>query len=546
MDPEPPELSAYAGRWVALAGGQVVGQGLSEAEARLAAQLARPKESFRVMHVSLRPPLQFSDVFERVRALLPAGIPVWLVGGTVRDALLRRETHDLDFAVQGDALALARKVAASLGAVFFPLDDERETGRVILELPDGSRENLDFARLRTPDLLSDLKARDFTLNAIAVNVQTPDELIDPLNGEADLRTGLLRACGPTSISDDPARCLRAIRLAAQLDFRIEKSTREQIRAQAGTLGRVSAERVRDEFLRILGGRKPASALRALDALGLLSGIVPEVQPMKGCAQPAPHIRDVWEHTLLAVEKMEDLLGLLGPVHDPDAAADLTLGLATVRLGRFRPLLDEHLFARLSDERPARALLVFSTLMHDSGKPQTRSVDEDGRIRFFGHEDAGAGLASGRANALRLANAEVARIRATVQNHMRPLLLAQSPPITRRAIYRFFRDAGPAGVEVVLLSLADTLATYGHTLPQPVWQGQVETAFTLLAGYYETREQSVSPPALLDGSDLMNEFQLPQGRLIGQLLEEVREAQAAGELQDREAAIEFVRRRLAES
>lgn len=540
---DPSDLRPYAGRWVARVNGRVTGHGTTEAEARLAAQHARPKEVPEVIFVSDRRPLNFPPLFDRVREVLAHDPSIWLVGGSVRDALIGRETHDLDFAVDGDALDVARRVARTLGAAFYPLDDQRDTGRVILESPDGEREYLDFARLRAPGIIDDLKARDFTLDAMAVPLNDTDSLIDPTQGEPDLRAKLLRATSSHAIADDPIRALRGIRLAAQFDLRVDRATREQMRTQAGSLSRVSAERVRDEFIRVINGRRPAAALRALDALGILESIIPEIRPMKGVSQPPPHTLDVWEHSLLTVDRLEALLAVLGPTYDPDAAADLTLGLATVKLGRHRFALHDHFAERLSDERPARALLMFSALLHDVGKPETRTVAADGRIRFFEHDRVGAGTAASRAAKLRLAKSEADRIRATVRHHMRPLFLAQAGDVSTRAIYRFFRDAGRAGVDVAVLSLADTLATYGHTLPQEVWQLHVDVSSTLLRGYYESRDSSVAPPPLLTGDDLIKELGLSPGRRLGQLLEAIREAQAAGEVEDHQAALEFARRQL---
>ena len=144
-------------------------------------------------------------------------------------------------------------------------------------------------------------------------------------------------------------------------------------------------------------------------------------------------------------------------------------------------------------------------------------------------------------ALRLSNPEVERLASIVRYHMRPILLARSEQLpSRRAIYRFFRAAGASGVDVCLLSLADTLATYGPTLPQTTWSHLVDVIRRLLEAWWEQPEEIISPPALVNGSDLMLQFDLMPGPQVGQLLEMIREAQAAGELHDRAQALAFVR------
>ncbi len=504
------------------------------------------------MPASATPPLSLPPELDRVRALRPPDLPVWLVGGSVRDALLgRRPAGDLDFVVAGDALTLARTVADRLGGAFYALDAERGTGRVILpgrRPPPGGdpARTLDFARLRGPDLPADLRARDFTLNAMAVSLADPETLIDPLGGQADLRAGLLRVCAPTALSDDPLRALRAIRLASQFGLRLERGARELVRAASPALGQVSPERVRDEFLRIVGGRKPAGAVRALDRLGLLAPILPELSLLKGVTQSPPHTLDVWEHTLAVLARLSDLYSVLGPVHDVDAASDLILGLAAVKLGRFRAEISAHLDAPLAGERPTRWLLNLAALLHDICKPQARSVDPDGRVRFLDHEGQGAELAQAIAGRLRLSVEEARRLRAVVAGHMRPALLRREAQLSRRAIYRFFRDAGTAGVDICLLSLADALGTYGVTLPQDRWLTQLELTSRLLAAWFHAPDRLVSPAPLLTGHDLMAAFDLQSGPRIGELLEALREAQAAGDVNDRAAALRFVQRRLAQN
>jgi len=539
-------LRVYAGRWVAIAQGRVVAVNLNAEEARIAAQLTRPKEKPQVFLVTELASLTFPDIIADVQHALPSGARVWLVGGAIRDALLNRRVQDLDFAVDGDALAAARAVADALGAAFYPLDAERDVGRVIVARAD-SRFTLDFARLRGPDLHADLAARDFTLNALAVDLADPETLLDPLNGESDLRLKVIRSCAPTAIADDPLRGVRAVRLAAQLNCRLDKDTRAEIRAQASALAKISPERRRDEFIKCLGGARPAASLRALEMLGLLEHLVPELSALKGVTQPPPHTLDVWEHTLATVSHLDAVLTILAPRHDVDAASELTLGLVSVQLGRHRQALHHHLQKILSGERPARWLLMLAALLHDVGKPGARSVEAGGRIRFLNHENTGADITARRLTRLHFSSDEVKRAQTIVAHHMRPRQLSSTgEAVSRRAIYRFFRATGEAGVDIVLLSLADFLAKdSAGAPPQEEWAHHLAVCAQLLTAYFEQPEETVRPPALITGDDLIAEFNLEAGPRVGQLLEAVREAQAAGEIPDRAAALDYARRHLAD-
>jgi poly(A) polymerase len=538
------KLRPYAGRWVALVQGRVAGVGLTAEAAQIAAQLSRPKEKPQVLFVPDRPELEFPSIVHDVRRALPAEAQVWLVGGAVRDALLNRRIHDLDFAVDGDALAAARAVTRALNAAFYPMDSDRDVGRVIVA-QDAKRFTLDFARLRGPDLTADLTGRDFTLNALAVPLDDLQNLIDPLHGEDDLRAKLIRMCSPQAIANDPIRGIRAVRLAAQLDFKIEKGTREAVRAQAGALSRTSVERRRDELIRCLGGARPSAAVRALDLLGFMPNLLPELSALKGVTQSAPHVLDVWEHSLAVVTHLDEVLAVLRPIHDVDAASDLTLGLISIQLGRHREVLSNHLSKLLSGDRPARWLLMLATLLHDVGKPQTRTVEPSGRIRFLTHEQVGSEIAERRLARLHFSSDEVKRAKTIIANHMRPRQLSSSAyPPSRRAIYRFFRTTGEAGVDIVLLSLADFLGKYGgRPPPQEEWAKHVGVCAELLKAYFERAEEFISPPTLITGHDLMSEFGLEAGPQLGNLLESVREAQAAGEIADRAGALKYVRERL---
>jgi tRNA nucleotidyltransferase/poly(A) polymerase len=488
-------------------------------------------------------------LIDKVRDMLPDQ-EIYLVGGAVRDLLLNRLSHDLDFAVPANGIPLARRVANALKADFMTLDDERDTGRVIVTEPDGTRTFLDFAVYRGKDLEADLRARDFTVNAIAFN-PGDQTLIDPLNGTADLRARLIRACSPTSLSDDPVRILRAIRQAAAFEFKIDPETRKAMKQAAGLLPKVSPERQRDELFKMLDGPRPDASMRALEMLGSLPYLLPELPDLKGVEQSPPHIHDVWEHTLSVLAYLEDILAALAPGYSADDTKDLFTGLLTLRIGRFREQFAGHFAESLNTDRSARAALFFAALYHDVAKPATRLVEETGRIRFFDHDVRGAEVAASRGRAFNLSNDELERIRAIIRHHMRfhffsSRLEGEKQEPSRKAIYRFFRDAGKAGIDVVLLGLADLRGTQGTTLTQDTWAAGLDVARILLENYWEKPQETVAPPRLLDGNELMSELGLEPGRIVGQLLEAIREGQATGKIETRAQALDFAREQLKNS
>lgn len=536
--------SAYAGRWVARVRGRIVAQGGTPEQALHAAQKSRHKEKPEIIYMPI--PLLHTPLMDKVRDALPDQ-EIHLVGGAVRDMLLNRLSRDLDFVLPSNGISTARKVANALQSDFMVLDDERDTGRVIHTDEEGARTYLDFATYRGANLEEDLRRRDFTMNAIAYNLQT-QTMHDPLNGTSDLRAKLIRACSPTSIADDPVRILRGIRQAAEFEFKIELETRKAMKANASLLPNVSPERNRDELFKILEGPKPDTALRALEMLGVFPHLLPELSGMKGVTQSEPHIHEVWEHTLSVLGHLESIISALRVGYSAEETNDLFTGLLTLRIGRFREQFAEHFKKSLNTDRSVRAALFFAALYHDVRKPATRSVDEAGRVRFFDHDVQGAEVASARARAFNLSNDEVERIEKIVRHHMRfhffsSRLEGDKQEPSRKAIYRFFRDAGEAGVDLVLLGLADLRGTRGPTLTQETWAAALDIARILLENYWEKPQETVAPPRLLDGNELMKELSLQPGRIIGQLLEAIREGQATGKITTREEAISFAREEL---
>ena len=486
-----------------------------------------------------------------------AGQEHYLVGGAVRDAVLGRLSYDLDFTVPADAIAAARKVADTLQAVFYVLDEGFDTARVIVKSSEGestTRDVLDFSSFRmlkstgrqAENIEADLRGRDFTINSMAYDPGART-ILDPVGGAADLRARVIRASSSTAMQDDAVRILRAVRLAAALEFSIDPATRQAMKDAASALPGISPERKRDELFRTLEGRRPEASLRALEVLGVFPYLMPELEAMKGVQQSAPHIADVWEHTLSVVQSLEHIIDALAPEYDAEKNNDLFTGLLSLRLGRYREQFARHFGNRLNADRSIRGLLLLAALYHDVSKPATRSVEESGRIRFLGHERAGVDVVTRRARAFNLSNDEIDRLRLIIGNHMRFHFHAtrwedEAREPSRKSIYRFFRDTGEAGIDLILLGLADLRGVRGHTLTQETWAAALDVARVFLENYFEKPEVAVSPPRIVDGNEIIRELGLRPGPMIGRLLSAIQEAQATGQVASRAQALQFARER----
>ena len=460
-------------------------------------------------------------------------VQLYLVGGTVRDLILGKEVDDLDFAVAGNASDLARKFADATDASFVPLDEERDTVRVVFSR--GRFQNcpcMDFSRIHGASITEDLAARDFTINAMAidlsqiVSISTHEvQVIDPWGGAGDLDRGLIRLVSAQSINDDPIRMLRAYRFAATLGFTVQDETSAIIQNSLDLLSTVSAERIRDELFKTLTADNSTDYLKAMDAIGLLERIFPEIARTRGMEQNEYHHLDVWGHSMLTLEFFEQ-----DPI--PDS------------LENYFAETEDYLNYEPVKGRSRRSLLKLAAMLHDVGKPATRTMDINGRIRFFDHNLEGAEIVGKIGNRLRMATREVSFLRETIKDHMYPLgliVFLRKPKAAKeknRTIRRFIQRTGSEWLAILLLSYADLRATQGP------WRkpDDLEKLDQLIGDTTDIYlQQARSPmPRLVDGRDLMEEFGLPASPLIGKLLKQVREAQMDGKIKTRDDAIDMVK------
>jgi len=528
------DYTPYQNRWIAVVNDRVVGVGHNADQAYRSAKQVRPKDRPQLLFVDEAgqahiQPDNLGQWFENERLkqialiLQSQSAEVYLVGGAVRDGLLGRldAVADLDLVAPAGALSLARLLADRLKAAYYPVDPDREVGRVVF--PD--RTHIDVATYRGRSLLEDLSLRDFTINAIALKLDLTDlKIIDPLSGQADLKQKVIRAASETALQDDPLRAIRAVRLAAQFDFSITPETQTWVSGQAGRLKGVSVERLRDEALKLLQVGRPGQALAQLKALGLLAEIMPEAMAMVGVAQSSPHYLPVFEHTLDVMDWTRRLA-----LDEPRLAF----------LDPLKPELQAYLQSELAGNLSRAALLPLAALCHDIGKPQTATTGSDGRIHFWRHPQRGAEIAAQVMTRWRFSTQATRFVTTLVRHHMRPLLLAWQKPVSKRAIYRFLAAAADAAPAIAIFSLCDHLGTYAPGRGETEWERLTEVVLQLCQAYFTPK-----PQPLLTGGEVIRHLQLTPGPLVGQLLRELKEAQAIGQVTSRAEALVFVEQRMA--
>lgn len=460
---------------------------------------------------------------------------IYLVGGSVRDILLKRPLRDVDMALPSDSIDIARKFADKIDGSFFIMNKDEGVARVIKK---NKRRifQFDFAMFKGKDILEDLSNRDFTINAMAIKIEAGglvlEKILDPYNGIRDLKEKIIRLIKPNAFSDDPLRMLRAIRFASDLDFKIDDKTIEYIKNLAPLLNTVSSERVRDELFKIFRNAKASYYISMLEEYRLLNVIIPEIKDMKGLKQGSYHVYELWMHSLKTVEYLEQVI------------KDIKLYFP-----EYFNRIKRHLRLEIEQGIDRLSLLKFAALLHDTGKPSTIKTDED-KISFYQHWIVGADINKGICRRLKMSAKSEEIVRRITENHMRPLYLTQlyNPQkvgsISRRAMYRFFRDSGDSGIDVLLLSISDAMATQPHAPASAAvsYKTVVKALKRILDYYYSEYKQQRKRP-LISGSYLIKKFNMKPGPVIGRILKDVEEHRGAGLLRNKSDAINYIKENL---
>jgi putative nucleotidyltransferase with HDIG domain len=401
------------------------------------------------------------------------------------------------------------------GGTAFQLSEEHATWRAIAPT-DGW--HVDVVALRAEAIEEDLRERDFTVNAIARPLAGGD-LIDPTGGIADSQARLLRAASDRVFGEDPIRLLRAPRLAAGHELRIDPGTAELARAASPTAADPAGERQFAELRGIVAGPRPLRGIELMDELEVTAAVLPELEALRGVAQNPNHHLDVFGHTLTVLDEWLRLEG------DLESFA-----------GDFAPAIDAFLAEPLADELSRREALRFGALFHDLGKPETRS-EGSGYVTFIGHDEVGAQIIAGICRRLRVSRKLSTHLQGLALHHLRLGFLIHQRPLARRTVYDYLVATEPVAADVTLLTVADRLAARGEgPLASPeMIEAHLELAREMLRdALVWHRDGPPRPP--LSGDDLVRELDLQPGPELGRLLEELRAETFSGEISGRDEAL----------
>jgi tRNA nucleotidyltransferase/poly(A) polymerase len=441
---------------------------------------------------------------------------VWVVGGAVRDAILGRAITDVDLVTSREPRAIARAVAAAAGGPAFPLSEEFGAWRVIAS----AGFVCDVAPLQGDSIADDLAKRDFSANAMAVPLDG-GEVLDPQGGRADLEAGILRVLGEESYRDDALRPLRLARIATELSLEPDAETERLTRAYASRVPETSPERIWAELRRLVTAERVLDGLALADHLGLTAAVLPELDALRGVEQSHFHHLDVYDHTLEVLREqvrlergLEEVFGQLAPA--------------------LRAVLDEP----LADELTRMEALRFAALVHDMAKPATRRELPDGRVSFIGHDQEGVDVVADLCRRLRTSEKLASFLGGVTRHHLVLGFLVHERPLDRRAVYRYVRTCDPVEVEVTVFTCADRRATRGRNAEAAI-AAHLDLAYEIMEPALAWRREGPPQPPVR-GDELARELGIERGPELGRLLEALREAVFAGDVQDRDQAVGYAR------
>jgi len=475
---------------------------------------------------------------ELTKILQPNCKELYLVGGVLRNLMLGKSVEDYDFVVPQNAIECAKKASDILSGKFYILDNERKTARALIPI-DSLIIKLDFALIIGNSIFDDLKARDFTINALALRLPHDDSVIDPTGGLDDLRKRRLRPCSSTSFIDDPVRIIRYVRFVEEFDLDFEPKTFKMAQEASWLLDNVSGERQRDSLLQMISVSNVKSAFDLLLEIGCVPYLFAGLDKLNKVELSLPHTYNVWDHTMQVMHYCQQMMAgmeltqSICPVHP-------RIKQAIAQLKPYQSSIQAFFLDSVSTGRTKYQLLILAALFHDAAKGVVAYQFKEERRKYPGHAKVGAGLIRRWAKDKGFSKKEAAYLYNTILMHMKVSSPKMIKAETKRLfVHRFFKRAGEAGILTAVLHLADVLTTYEAAITDVRWDQALTVVENILNAYFFHYDEIIKPPLLLNGRDVMLQLEIDPGKKVGYLLNKLEEAQVLGLVTDRQSALKYL-------
>lgn len=452
------------------------------------------------------------EILNNIASFFPNKI--YLVGGSVRDCLMGKDTYDRDLIVTDeDAGFFSQKVAEFFGGKFIPLDVENHIYRVVLS------DKLNYLDITNPvenSMEKDIKRRDLTINAVAVDIKNC-EILDLVGGLNDIKNQVLKGIEDENFIDDPLRILRVFRFYSLLGFEIDEHLLSIVTKYSDLIEKPAKERIEYELMKLFSGKYADLSLLKMDECGILEKLFPIVKELKQVPPNAHHHLDLFHHSIETIKQVQ----LLYDASQPDVKSHMD----KVDFGGFSRL----------------AHLKLACFMHDIGKFSTWTIEEDtGRHRFIKHDDVGSKLAKPILKKMCFSNKQIEYITLMIKKHMYPTMVVQAPELTDKVMMRFVRKMEDDAIDNILIAQADRLSARGPEITDEIVNENISALNKLLQFYLKAQETLKPLPKLLDGNEVMKILNISPSPKLGQIINALNEAQINGDIITKEDAISFVK------
>lgn len=434
-----------------------------------------------------------NDVFlNNIRKYINYG-DAYLAGGYIRDLAINPNAaeapHDRDIVLfHCDTKKTAKNIADSMGAAFVELDSENKIYRIVL-----NEDYADIAQGLNNSVDNDVDRRDFTINSIFYDLKK-SEFYDKNGGFNDLRAKIIRTKDLKNLSDDPLRMLRAYRFKSQLGFKIDDNILNFIKNNGKSLDNIAKERINQEIIKMFEGDFLTQTLLEMYDIGLLETVFPFIKNIKKIPPNSHHHLDLVHHSIETVNQI----------------------------------------------RIKKPLLKLAAFYHDIAKPMCWTIEEDtGRHRFIGHDEKGGEIVKEELSSLKFSKKQIEYISKLVKHHIYPSSL-MSAEATPKAMARFVRKIHPDVEDLIELARADRLSARGEAVDDDMVNKNLKNLSRLLEYYNSIKETLKEMPKLIDGREIMTILNIKASPKLGEIIDEIKEAQISGVIKTKEDAINFIK------
>lgn len=440
---------------------------------------------------------------------------IYLVGGCVRDFFLGNISYDRDLIVlDEDAGKFARKLSDFFNGKYIPLDEENKIYRVVL--PD----KINYFDITNPvenSLENDIKRRDLTINAIAVNIKTGEIPSFCLGGIEDLNKKILREISEKNFTDDPLRLLRIFRFYSSLGFEPAKNLIHIASKYSNLINKPAKERIEYELMKLFNGKYCAESLILMDKTGILEQLFPIVKELKQIPPNQHHHLDLFHHSIETVKQVQILY--------ENSSEEVKSHMDRTDFGGF----------------PRITHLKLACLLHDIGKPSTWTIEENTqRHRFIKHDSEGEKLCVPILKNLCFSNKQIEYISYIIKKHMYPSAVVSAPDMSEKTMMRYLRKSEDNAIDNILIAQADRLSALGPEITGEIVNNNINALNNLMDFCIETRKNIKPLPKLLDGNEIMQILNIKPSPKLGEILDTLKEAQISGDITTKEEAVNFIK------